>query len=673
LPLQAGSSQKTVSRNIGELVKSGHPVNQAAAIAYREAGEAHDADLAHKGAGIAFTNDDGEVLFLRRGEDSNNAGQWDFPGGHSKDDETPEETAVRESEEEIGSVPDGSRKVLIQAVDDDDLLSTCFIQRVPARFSPTLNDEHDDWTWAFPDDSPEPLHAVTRMALPKLIAVQMAQDVALAMDWRNTAQLLTKIDAGFAFDRGSVRTYDADNRLHVAQTNISKSNVCPYWGHEIPDCDELKLDPDKTYYLFRDPDELAKAAPTFNNLPLLSKHVPVTADDHQPDLVIGSTGTDAEFVAPFLRNSLVVWAQDAIDAIESEIQKELSSAYRYRADMTPGEYNGVKYDGVMRDIVGNHVALVKEGRAGSDVVVGDSKKDTSNMTKIVLTRKAVAVQGAVFAYLMPKLAVDAQIDLSKGLEKITAKNFAKKKATIAEYIRESVKGKLAKDANLEDLTKLLDCLDSNEVTEGADIDPNSGLPMKEMPAKEDDKTMDSGGEMKVREYLKGKLSDDDINKVCEMYGEKAEDAEPETEEDKMKREAAEKAAKDKAGPEMQPPGITKEAMDAAIKAVTPTILKQATDAAIKMQNDIRAAELAVFPYIGRLAIACDSADQVYKKALKHLGVKTKGIDPSAYPTLLAMQPKAGESRKIETKPAMDATSAKSYADRFPDAVRIVTV
>ena len=40
--------------------------------------------------------------------------------------------------------------------------------------------------------------------------------------------------------------------------------------------------------------------------------------------------------------------------------------------MTTGTYDGVEYDGVMRDIIGNHVALVEVGRAGSDVVVADS-------------------------------------------------------------------------------------------------------------------------------------------------------------------------------------------------------------------------------------------------------------------------------------------------------------
>jgi hypothetical protein len=41
--------------------------------------------------------------------------------------------------------------------------------------------------------------------------------------------------------------------------------------------------------------------------------------------------------------------------------------------MTPGMYEGQRYDGVMRDIQGNHVALVKAGRAGSDVMAADKE------------------------------------------------------------------------------------------------------------------------------------------------------------------------------------------------------------------------------------------------------------------------------------------------------------
>lgn len=179
-----------------------------------------------------------------------------------------------------------------------------------------------------------------------------------------------------ALDRSSARAYDADGRLHVDVANISKACVNPYFGREIPDYEALGLEPDRKYLLLRDPEELEKAATSFNNLPILSRHVPVTAESpesHHPELVVGSTGTDARFEAPYLRNSLVLWAKPAIDAVEANDQRQLSCAYRYRADMASGIYDGRRYDGVMRDLVGNHVALVREGRAGADVIIGDEK------------------------------------------------------------------------------------------------------------------------------------------------------------------------------------------------------------------------------------------------------------------------------------------------------------
>jgi hypothetical protein len=170
----------------------------------------------------------------------------------------------------------------------------------------------------------------------------------------------------------TARAYDCDGRLRVAATNVSKANVCPYLGAEIPGWQDLGLDPDRIYRLLRDPEELRRAAPTFNGLPITSQHVPLSARDHRQGVVVGATGTDAEFAYPFLRVSLVVWAQEAIDEIESGAKKELSAGYHYTPDMTPGVDYGMRFDGVMRDIVGNHVALVEMGRAGPDVVVGDA-------------------------------------------------------------------------------------------------------------------------------------------------------------------------------------------------------------------------------------------------------------------------------------------------------------
>jgi uncharacterized protein len=40
--------------------------------------------------------------------------------------------------------------------------------------------------------------------------------------------------------------------------------------------------------------------------------------------------------------------------------------------MSPGEFEGMKYDGVMRDLACNHVALVAAGRCGPDVTAAES-------------------------------------------------------------------------------------------------------------------------------------------------------------------------------------------------------------------------------------------------------------------------------------------------------------
>lgn len=194
-----------------------------------------------------------------------------------------------------------------------------------------------------------------------------------------------------AFDR-SARHRDADGRLHVANCRISAARVNEYVGKEIPNYEQLGLKADKLYPLYRDPEELKRAAPTFNNVPLLLDHVPVSVDDPALELICGAI-SNVRYEHPYLIGDLAVWSREAIDAIESGERKELSAAYRYVLDMSPRgsgvHRSGQRFIGTMRNLAANHVALVAEGRAGPDVVVADRKPSHVTVTDMWPTLRGI--------------------------------------------------------------------------------------------------------------------------------------------------------------------------------------------------------------------------------------------------------------------------------------------
>ena len=183
----------------------------------------------------------------------------------------------------------------------------------------------------------------------------------------------------------SMRTVDSNGYMHIALTPISKACVNPYLGREIAGSEAHGFEPNKIYYGLRDPKELAKAAKTFDGMPLLFLHHKTDAENPAKEHTVGSIGTDGTFEAPYLKNSMTITDAKAIKAIENGQAQEVSCAYRFKPDFTAGEYiaedgSKIHYDFVMRDIEGNHVALVPEGRAGHDVKVADSNELVNKAT-----------------------------------------------------------------------------------------------------------------------------------------------------------------------------------------------------------------------------------------------------------------------------------------------------
>lgn len=381
-----------------------------------------------------------------------------------------------------------------------------------------------------------------------------------------------------AFDRQSARSIDADGRLHVSKTNISKANVCPYFGREIPNWQELGLDADKVYRLYRDPDELAKGASTFNNLPILNKHIRVTVEEPKKENVVGSIGSDVSFDEQYLKASLCIWDAPAIAGVESERQCELSAAYYYRADMTPGTApDGEEFDGVMRDIKGNHLALVEAGRAGPDVYVADSnpftkntdkpKKETPAMKMTKLGKAlALSLQG-----LSPKIAQDSALPALVG----EAKKETFKKAAV-------LKGLLAMDSEIdaEKADEIIDAvLGVEESPEAVELDRELGQDEPDLMA-----------------FLAGKLSPEDLEAVKGMMTQ----------------------AKDEGY------GMKPEAVEEKVTA--------AMDSMRVEFRQLEQAKVDVRPVVGDV-IGMDSAEEVYRFALGKMGHDHKDMPAAGLRTM----------------------------------------
>lgn len=465
-----------------------------------------------------------------------------------------------------------------------------------------------------------------------------------------------------AFDRASTRLFDKDGHLHVKRTAISKANVCDYLGSEIPGFEDLGLDADRRYKLLRDPDELAKAADSFNNKPLLFDHNPVSADDHDHSRTVGVVSNPV-FEHPYLYADLACWSGPAIRLIEDGSQKELSSAYRYEPDMTPGTFDGVRYDGVMRGLFANHVALVKKGRAGPDVVVGDAAPGTIIMQKNALTAAAAHTQGALSMYLRPKLAQDAKVDLRTLIDGLTAKNFKRHKPILALGLKGATHGKLAADADLSDVEDMLDRVeeaveDLQETVEDVPATPATSADPDAKDASEDD----------ILSFLSGKLSDEDLEAVRGMLSSTDTTPAPMAGDDADKgkdRDGKDKPAQDKA-PDMSK-FITRAAMDAAIKRAS----DEAAAAANAHQVSLREAERFVRPWAGDLP-AMDSAEAYHRAACDVIGIDHRGVHASALPVLIQRSPKPGDQPTRASRPAVaqDAAARAEAEKAFPHMNRL---
>ena len=404
---------------------------------------------------------------------------------------------------------------------------------------------------------------------------------------------------------GSVRTFDENGNLHVKVSHLTKVQVRPYRGNEIPNWERLRLDPMKVYRGYCPPEELSKpeTVQSTNGIPIQLNHHPDYPDEPALMTRVGSTGTDGAFRDPYLDNSLHFTVQKAIDRIKDGSMRELSLAYRYDPDFTPGKTpEGEAYDFVMRNISANHVALVELGRAGRDVLVEDSSpnlgepmaevddKKTACDDDPAVEKKEVALADTI------KSAAEKLKDLhtedGEGhVEDVPTADDDEEKEGVAAAILEQLK---KHGLTLEDLAK---------VQGGAtDADEDEDLPQ------EDDEDVGDDDDQLIQDALAACGYDEEPPEIQRAfaegvrYGEKKEKEEPKKLDEEHEAEGERKAM----------------GQDSAMKAVEARIMArfEAIDECKKTLGKVK-------------VTAFDSAEDVYLAALKAEGVRTRGMSRSA--------------------------------------------
>ena len=106
-----------------------------------------------RSAGILFVTDDGQTLFMHRGDGGDYPRTFGLPGGHQEPGESLEDTARRETLEETGLDFKGALK----EIHDNGQFKT-FLASIEKPFPVVICDESVGYSWSPQDSLPQPIH-----------------------------------------------------------------------------------------------------------------------------------------------------------------------------------------------------------------------------------------------------------------------------------------------------------------------------------------------------------------------------------------------------------------------------------------------------------------------------------------------------------------------------------
>jgi hypothetical protein len=123
---------------------------------------------------------------------------------------------------------------------------------------------------------------------------------------------------------------------------------------------------------------------SFASKAITLEHPPVLLDSaNTKDYQIGFSGSEVVYDNGFVRAVMTITDQDAIERIMRGDAKEVSAGYRVNYEANAGVTDsGENYDGIQKEISGNHIAVVRRGRAGPQVKLHLDRLDAADPSLI---------------------------------------------------------------------------------------------------------------------------------------------------------------------------------------------------------------------------------------------------------------------------------------------------
>ncbi|MGD8707084.1 MAG: DUF2213 domain-containing protein [Nitrosopumilaceae archaeon] len=279
------------------------------------------------------------------------------------------------------------------------------------------------------------------------------------------------------------------------------------------------------FWELRPPEEVfdQDSLDSFKMLPLTNEHPRerITIDNIK-QYQVGYSGDRIDHDEYHVTTPLIFTDRETIMDIQ-EGKRAISNGYTCDVEETPGVWMGIPYDGIQRNIRGNHIALVDRGRAGDAAIL---RLDSAE--NIGIQTDENKIKGVEPMAQLKKFKIDG-VEYEAEPEVIRALNTSEKKVdNLEKEIEQLKKDKLTlegeKDQKEDELTELKKQLKESEENQNNDEDIENAVQQRlviwdaakraDVEIRKDSKEMDLKKEIIVKLFPNSK---EKIDKAKEAY------------------------------------------------------------------------------------------------------------------------------------------------------------